>query len=1084
MLQVTILPCRIVAGRRFPPVSTTLRSFSSSRSLHDSHDDPTTTAAESHWNKIKDPPDSAAQEIAHAAEESGEAVTNLEGQNSDGKVGSDAAQNIQDGDGLAKITEKSSYGSATRRQMRHTMRKGREFIRPTPPSWFLDRNVVLQHELPSKDTERLVLKDISPESGAGRISPNFRSKSYLSDQSPPTSTGLQGSEMNGPLAPAAAISTDHSLSDGNRKEDNVEGESGGSAGIELSDTDNKGDTITEIFQGHTSAGDQYEISGNVFAELSVTVSGALRPAQARYADSYPASKPHLLLQSPRDGGMYFLDSVVDRLAMENKADIIRLDAQDIAEIGGDDPIEVTDNNAKSLRSLSYETHTLFSKQQEIADQEEAMEESEDADDIEDSPMPQGRSRQPNIAAGKGISGLQMYVVGKFPGLFGGSGGGAGKPSGNLEEDGRVSFDAKMNAIIESCLDGPSTKRSRDASAKAHEEPTPNAASQIENEETSTTDPDSIKAAALTERCGTIIHIRDYPEINATLHGGTTLTRIHDVVRRRRKIGHRLLIIGTSSSEALIPAMTKAAFKTIQLEPEKLTRTVIVPCISPSAESIFALDEKTRVQSINMRHLQDMLRRLAPTSRQVQEIVAVPSLELDSASTFLLGLDETVWSFEAMHRLATLTLGLTASHTDAVTTTHITEALRILDSSDSAKATWLEEESRQEQRSLSVGVHASSDSTDEAVLLAKQESEERLKRLRKTCTTHEKKLLSGVVDPANIRTTFGDVHAPLKTIDALRTLTSLSLIRPDAFTYGVLASDKISGLLLYGPPGTGKTLLAKAVAKESGATVLEVSGSEVYDMYVGEGEKNVKAIFTLAKKLTPCVVFIDEADAIFGSRGTSSNRTSHRELINQFLKEWDGMNDASAFVMVATNRPFDLDDAVLRRLPRRLLVDLPTEQDREKILAIHLKGEMLDESVSLPKLASQTPFFSGSDLKNLCVSAALTCVKEENAAARAADTTTAANTDHTASTTPLAPSSTHKYPSKRILRKSHFDVALEEISASVSEDMSSLAAIRKFDERFGERAGRRKKVSGYGFGTKVGDAEKEKDSEGVRVRPNL
>src|SRR5439155_1821390 len=90
--------------------------------------------------------------------------------------------------------------------------------------------------------------------------------------------------------------------------------------------------------------------------------------------------------------------------------------------------------------------------------------------------------------------------------------------------------------------------------------------------------------------------------------------------------------------------------------------------------------------------------------------------------------------------------------------------------------------------------------------------------------HEKRLLSGVIDPDRIRTTFSDVHAPTETIEALRTLTSLSLLRPEAFRYGVLATDKLPGLLLYGPPGTGKTLLAKAVAKESGATVLEVSGS--------------------------------------------------------------------------------------------------------------------------------------------------------------------------------------------------------------------------------------------------------------------
>lgn len=308
-----------------------------------------------------------------------------------------------------------------------------------------------------------------------------------------------------------------------------------------------------------------------------------------------------------------------------------------------------------------------------------------------------------------------------------------------------------------------------------------------------------------------------------------------------------------------------------------------------------------------------------------------------------------------------------------------------------------------------------------------------------------------------------MHVPSETVEALKTLTSLSLIRPEAFSYGVLATNKIPGLLLYGPPGTGKTLLAKAVAKESGATVLEVSGSEVYDMYVGEGEKNVKAIFTLAKKLSPCVVFIDEADAIFGSRGGhSGNRTTHRELINQFLREWDGMNELSAFIMVATNRPFDLDDAVLRRLPRRLLVDLPVESDREAILRIHLKDETLDPSVSLSELAARTPFYSGSDLKNLSVAAALACVREETEKAM----------KHPAD------QGEYKYPEKRTLEKRHFEKAMEEISASISEDMSSLAAIRKFDEKYGDRKGRKKKRAGWGFGT-VADANQQLETGRVR-----
>ena len=260
--------------------------------------------------------------------------------------------------------------------------------------------------------------------------------------------------------------------------------------------------------------------------------------------------------------------------------------------------------------------------------------------------------------------------------------------------------------------------------------------------------------------------------------------------------------------------------------------------------------------------------------------------------------------------------------------------------------------------------------------------------------------------------------------------------------------------------------------------------DVYDMYVGEGEKNVRAIFTLAKKLTPCVVFIDEADAILGSRSGASNRTSHRELINQFLREWDGMTELSTFIMVATNRPFDLDEASLRRLPRRLLVDLPTETDREAILKIHLKSEALDPEVSIPDLAAQTPFYSGSDLKNVCVAAALACVREEFMAHQPRDekddgnTNTNTNTDTDMTADEKKKSS--DYPEKRTLCQRHFDSALEEISASISEDMGSLSAIRKFDEKYGDRRGRRKKA-GFGYRTVGGEEEEKARSDAVRVR---
>ncbi len=193
--------------------------------------------------------------------------------------------------------------------------------------------------------------------------------------------------------------------------------------------------------------------------------------------------------------------------------------------------------------------------------------------------------------------------------------------------------------------------------------------------------------------------------------------------------------------------------------------------------------------------------------------------------------------------------------------------------------------------------------------------------------------------------------------------------------------------------------------------------------------------------------------------------SHRELLNQFLKEWDGMSNdsAGAFIMVATNRPMDLDDAVLRRLPRRLLIDLPTEKDRLEILKIHLRDEQLAEDVSLSDLAGKTQYYSGSDLKNLSVAAALNCVRQENELAK----------KHNAEQE--AP---YKHAEKRTLTAQHFMRALEEITASISEDMTSLKDIKKFDEQYGDKRGNKKKHSGWGFNA-AKDMDKVLDTIKVR-----
>ncbi|KAL2204441.1 AAA-domain-containing protein [Sarocladium strictum] len=344
------------------------------------------------------------------------------------------------------------------------------------------------------------------------------------------------------------------------------------------------------------------------------------------------------------------------------------------------------------------------------------------------------------------------------------------------------------------------------------------------------------------------------------------------------------------------------------------------------------------------------------------------------------------------------------------------------------------------------------------LPAKDEPEPEKKKEQDTPTPelkglneYEKRIAGGIIAKDKLHVTFGDVHAPAETTSALRLLTSLTLLRPDAFAYGILKRDKINGCLLYGPPGTGKTMLAKAVAKDSGANMLELSGASINDKYVGESEKLIRAVFTLAKRLSPCVIFIDEADALLANRGMGLNRTVHRELINQFLRQWDGIVETNAFIMVATNRPFDLDDAVLRRLPRKLLMDLPTPTDRTAILKLLLREEKLDPEISLETLATRTPFYSGSDLKNLCVAAAMSAVEEENIL----------YSDYLASG---GKKEDWRWPEQRTLLQKHFDKGLAQIPASISEDMPSLKAIRKFDEEYGDgKKGKKRKGKGMGFG---------------------
>ncbi|XP_010436397.1 PREDICTED: uncharacterized protein LOC104720133, partial [Camelina sativa] len=265
---------------------------------------------------------------------------------------------------------------------------------------------------------------------------------------------------------------------------------------------------------------------------------------------------------------------------------------------------------------------------------------------------------------------------------------------------------------------------------------------------------------------------------------------------------------------------------------------------------------------------------------------------------------------------------------------------------------------------------------QAVLNGSTSSKKSLKDIV-TDNGFEKRLISEVIQPSDIDVTFDDIGALEKVKDTLKELVMLPLQRPELFSRGQLTKP-CKGILLFGPPGTGKTMLAKAVAKEAGANFINLSMSSITSKWFGEVEKYVKAVFSLASKISPSVIFVDEVDSMLGRRETPGEHEAMRKMKNEFMIHWDGLKTKEmerVLVLAATNRPYDLDEAVIRRLPRRLMLGLPDAPNRANILKVILAKEDLSPDLDIDGVARMTNGYSGSDLKNLCVTAAHRPIKE-------------------------------------------------------------------------------------------------------------
>lgn len=242
-------------------------------------------------------------------------------------------------------------------------------------------------------------------------------------------------------------------------------------------------------------------------------------------------------------------------------------------------------------------------------------------------------------------------------------------------------------------------------------------------------------------------------------------------------------------------------------------------------------------------------------------------------------------------------------------------------------------------------------------------------------SYEKTVLSSVITSDELDISFEDIGGLDSMIADLLESVVYPLMMPEVYQGNPLLQAP-SGVLLHGPPGCGKTMLAKALANESGANFISIRMSQIMDKWYGESNKIVDAMFSLANKLQPCMIFIDEIDSFLRERAATDHEVTAM-LKAEFMTLWDGLlSNGRVMIVGATNRIGDIDGAFLRRLPKRFYIPTPNKEQRLRILKVLLKDTKVDEeNFDIDTIAAGTNGLSGSDLKELCREAALSAARE-------------------------------------------------------------------------------------------------------------
>lgn len=237
--------------------------------------------------------------------------------------------------------------------------------------------------------------------------------------------------------------------------------------------------------------------------------------------------------------------------------------------------------------------------------------------------------------------------------------------------------------------------------------------------------------------------------------------------------------------------------------------------------------------------------------------------------------------------------------------------------------------------------------------------------------YELMIASHIVVPSDIAVSWNDIAGLDSVVQELRESVVLPVRHRELFSQSKLWQAP-KGVLLHGPPGCGKTLIAKATAKEAGMRFINLDVAILTDKWYGESQKLASAVFSLALKIQPCIVFIDEIDSFLRNRNSNDHEATAM-MKTQFMMLWDGLstnNEATVIVMGATNRPQDLDKAILRRMPAQFHIGLPGPEQRLQILKLILNTEVVHDLVDFNRLAKITNGFSGSDLREMCRNASV------------------------------------------------------------------------------------------------------------------